>query len=303
MRIFLTGATGFIGSHVLKEALLQGHIVHALRRPAKSPRIPIAISPHWYEGALNDNWKEPLSQTDVLIHLAAYGVTDGFDDWGSCFRVNVIESLELWRQATEAGISRFIVCGSCFEYGRSGTRYDKIPADAPLWPTTAYAASKASATMAAIALAETHSLSLVVTRPFHIYGPGENNMRFWPSLVNAAKRDLDYPATSGEQIRDFTHVSFAAKKILELAIKTDPCEGSISKPTITNLGCGHPMTLREFADAEWIRLGGKGRICYGSLPYRANEVMRYVPDLSDVYDSDGSSHCAHNQSFVHSLTG
>lgn len=286
MRIFLTGATGFIGSHVLQQALLQGHEVHALKRKESSPRIPLTGSPTWHEGQLTYDWTEQLCATDILIHLAAYGVSGGSDDWETCFQVNVSDSLQLWRQAVECGVTRFIVCGSCFEYGKSGTRYNKIPPDAPLWPTTAYAASKASATMAAVALAETHLLNLVVVRPFHVYGLGEDKHRFWPGLVQAAHTGNDYATTRGDQIRDFTPVSEIAKCILELAAQTESIGGSISGPAIANVGTGQQKRLREFADFEWNRLGARGQILYGEIPYRTNEVMSYVPDLSFMYNAN-----------------
>jgi nucleoside-diphosphate-sugar epimerase len=275
---------------VLQQALLGGHEVHALRRTKSLPKIPIAGSPQWHEGQLTDDWTEQLCETDVLIHLAACGVSEGADDWTSCFKVNVLDSLQLWRQAVKHGVSRFIICGSCFEYGKSGTRYNKIPPDAPLWPTTAYAASKASATMAALALAETHSLNLVVVRPFHVYGPGEDQNRFWPGLVHAANSGIDYAATGGEQLRDFTPVLAAADYILTLAVQTDFQDQCIISPTVVNLGSGQPSSLREFADKEWKRLGGRGSIMYGSIPYRFNEVMSYVPDLSFVYNESPRQH-------------
>ena len=168
MRIFLTGGTGFIGSHLLQQALAAGHDVVALRRPGAEARIPLDQQPHWLEGGLADDWSEALASCDAFIHLAAYGVADGAHDWEGCFQTNVIDSLRLWRQAVAAGIRRFLIVGSCFEYGRSGERYESIPVTAPLEPTTAYGASKAAATMASLALAVEQKLELVVARPFHV---------------------------------------------------------------------------------------------------------------------------------------
>ena len=125
----------------------------------------------------------------------------------------MLDSIRLWQQAVVAGIKHFLIVGSCFECGRSGIRYDAIPVTAPLEPTTAYGASEAAASMAALALAVEHQLRFVFARPFHVYGEGEAPGRFWPSLVAAAKAGEDLPMTRSEQIRDFQPVEQAANQL------------------------------------------------------------------------------------------
>jgi|688.fasta_scaffold42216_6 UDP-glucose 4-epimerase len=275
MKIFITGGTGFIGSHVLNQALAAGHEVVALRRPGAKPRILVQTNPIWLDGTLTDEFGSVLASCDALLHLAAYGVVGGSDDWERCFQVNLSDSLKLWTRAVDAGIRRFLIVGSCFEYGRSGERYDAIPATAPLEPTTAYGASKAAASVAAHALAVEQELQLVVARPFHVYGPGEASGRFWPSLVEAAKRGSDLAMTSGGQIRDFQPVDQAANQLLHWIqhVRLQP-----GMPRIANLGTGKPCSLLHFAKQEWSRLQSAGSLMPGSIPYRANEIMRYVPE-------------------------
>jgi UDP-glucose 4-epimerase len=276
MKIFATGGTGFLGSHLIRQALAEGHDVFALRRTGSQPRVSLDRQPTWLDGDLSDNWSEALTDCDAFIHLATYGVASGSNDWEKCFQANVLDSIRLWQQAVVAGIKRFLIVGSCFEYGRSGMRYDAIPVTAPLEPTTAYGASKAAASMAALALAVEHQLRLVVARPFHVYGEGEAPGRFWPSLVAAAKAGEDLRMTSGEQIRDFQPVEQAANQLLCLLLKSTLQPGD---PLIVNLGTGKPTSLYTFAEREWKRHQATGTILPGSLPHRINEVMRYVPEV------------------------
>lgn len=280
MRIFVTGGTGFIGSHLIRQAVADGHEVVALKRPSAKTKIPLDKSPHWVVGELADNWSNELSSCDSLIHLAAYGVASGCNDWDNCFKINLIDSLKLWRQAVSVGITRFVIIGSCFEYGRTGDKHEAIPVSAPLEPTNAYAASKAAATMAALALAIEFSLKLVVVRPFHVYGEGEASQRFWPSLVSAAKTGQNLPMTSGKQIRDFQPVEEAALQILNCLASS---EENQDFPQIVNLGTGHPQTLLEFASKEWKRLNAKGRIMAGSMKHRENEVWKYIPEIHPTH--------------------
>ncbi len=273
MRIFVTGGTGFIGSHFVNHALAMGHEIIALRRQGSNPRIPIPKLPVWLDGGMEEAWDEELSTCDAFVHLAAHGVNPVKADWEGCFRNNVHEPLTLWRRAQQAGIRRFTICGSCFEYGRAGERYEWIPTDAPLEPTGPYHASKAAATMAALGLAIDFNLELTVVRPFHVYGEGEDPGRLWPSLREAALAGKDFPMTPGEQVRDFLPVG----DLVGLLLQTIEQAPEAGHPRIVNAGTGHPRTIRDFAEFWWGHWKATGNLLTGSLPYRNGEVMRYVP--------------------------
>ena len=277
MNIFVTGGTGFIGGHFLKKALAAGHEAVALRLPGDQPKISLPRQPEWVDGSLADDWSGPLMRCQALVHFAAVGVSPQKADWDDLFDVNVRQSLNLWRRAAKASVKRFVICGSCFEYGRSGERFEVIPANAPLEPTNAYAASKAAATMAALALAAEQKIEMLVLRPFHIFGDGQHESNFWPSLRKSALAGGDFPMTAGEQVRDFVPVETVAEKFAAALARTDLCAG---EPKVENVGTGKPQTLRGFAEYWWKQWNAKGKLEIGALPYRANEVMRYVPQLA-----------------------
>jgi nucleoside-diphosphate-sugar epimerase len=278
MKIFVTGGTGFIGSHFLRAALAAGHEVVALRRPGSVARLPLDPEPQWVEGVLTDPLDGILATCDALVHLAAHGVNPAQANWEDCFRFNVQDSLALWLGAARAGIARFAVCGSCFEYGLSGERHEFIPSDAPLEPTGPYHASKAAATMAALGLAVDQGLEMTIVRPFHVYGEGEEPYRLWPALRQAALAGEDFPMTAGEQIRDFIPVEQVAA--LLLASLENPVEKG--RPLILNAGSGEPRTIREFAESWWSNWKAPGKLLAGALPYRHGEVMRYVPRIQSL---------------------
>lgn len=274
MKIFVTGSNGFIGSHVVKRALDSGHEIVGLRRSNKSEKISLPRQPVWVEGTLESDIRQAAEGCEAIIHLAAFGVNPNFDSWHEAFRWNVSASVNLWSQAKEVGVKRFVIAGSCFEYGRSAERYKYLPCNAPLEPVNAYAASKAAATLAAMAFARENDLELVVLRPFHIYGEGESQERLWPSLKKAALAGEDFPMTFAEQIRDFTPVELAAETFIHYATEAIIPKG---EPVIRNLGTGRPMSLKSFAEKQWKKFGATGRLKLGEIPYRNNEVMRYVP--------------------------
>lgn len=277
MKLFLTGATGFIGSHVLAAALGAGHQVRALCR---SPQVASAALAHqgleWQQGTLASLDSSQFEGCDAVLHLASAGVSTKQVPWSVLLEVNVAGSLRLVEQAHAAGVRRFVVAGSAHEYGRAALRYNAIPPDAPLEPVNPYGASKAAAFQLLRGFAIDRKLELFYGRIFTAYGDGQYPGNFWPSLQRAAQAGEDFPMTSGRQISDFIPVAAVAGHLLASCSRADIIPGC---PLVTNVGLGRTTTLLEFAQAEWERLGATGRLIPSALPDRVDQIDRYVPDL------------------------
>tara|TARA_B100000963_G_scaffold307276_1_gene282224 strand:+ start:8331 stop:9197 length:867 start_codon:yes stop_codon:yes gene_type:complete len=277
MRIFVTGGTGFIGSHFIKQALDQGHELICLRRPNSCPKIPLEIEPKWVEGSLDHDLRDEFIGCDVFLHLASHSVNVPYDSLENCLYWNLTAPLQLMQRAREVGIRKFIVIGTAFEYGHSGERYDYIPTTANLEPSMSYPASKAAAATVFYQWSIEHNLKLQYLRLFQVYGEGESENRLWPSLKKAALSGEDLDMTEGEQLRDFIHVEDVAYQLIE-ALKFKKTESG--KPVFKNIGTGKPSSIRQFAEYWWRKWGAIGKLNFGSIPYRDDEVMVYVPDLS-----------------------
>jgi len=277
MKIFVTGGTGFVGRHFVNQALQAGHEILALRRaPAAITRPALPMEPHWIEGNLESLRAEHFQGCTALVHLAAHSANVPYDSLENCVRWNVLAPLQMCSVAAQAGVGTFIVAGSCFEYGRSGERYEFIPPEAPLEPTQTYPTSKAAAAVAFHGFACERNVRLLLLRIFQVFGEGELESRLWPSLRRAALAGADYPMTLGEQVRDFIPVEQVAAAFVAALTRTDFQPG---RPRIENLGTGRPQTLRAFAEHWWRQWQAPGRLRPGAIPYRANEVMRYVPQI------------------------
>jgi nucleoside-diphosphate-sugar epimerase len=277
MRLFLTGGTGFIGSHVLAAALAEGHQVRALRRSSRSaPVIPLPCQPEWCEGDLASLEASALEGVEAVLHLASAGVSPKLASWDELVKANVAGSLRLLERATEAGVSRCVVAGSSHEYGNAARRFEAIPPDAPLDPLSPYGASKAAAFQLLRAFAIAQGLELVYGRIFSAYGEGQFAGNFWPSLRRAALAGDDFPMTSGRQVSDFIPVAEVASHLLAACSRPDVAAGV---PLVVNIGSGVATSLLAFAKREWGRLGATGRLLPASLPDRPDQIERYVPDL------------------------
>lgn len=273
MNLFVTGATGFIGSNLINKAHEIGYSVFALRRTINSkPRVNLLKEPVWITKQLDEITCSDLKNIDCIIHLAAHSMTPPYDTLENCMYWNVMAPINLFKEAIKVGIKKIIVAGSCFEYGASGEKYDFIPIEAPLMPTSSYAVSKAALYLASFQLALEKKLELSYHRIFHVYGEGEAKSRFWPSLKKAADSGEDFEMTFGEQVRDFVPVKFVCNRLLMFCENVD-----LQFPYLENLGTGKPERLISFARRYWNLWGATGEIRIGKIPYRENEVMRYVP--------------------------
>lgn len=280
MHLYLTGGTGFIGSHFINHAVRAGHQITALKMPGTGPRVPVPDQQvEWITGDLA-TWQPGKHcenhENSALIHFAAFGVSPQPCTWEQAFQFNVLDSIALFQRAIQAGIRKIIVCGSCVEYGKSAERYEMIPTDAPLEPIGAYAASKAAQSVAAAALCRETGIELAILRLFTVYGEGQHESNFWPALKKAALAGEDFPMTAGEQIRDFISVSDVAKAFLNVV------DSSLSAgvPSIIHVGTGNPETLHHFATSWWKHWNASGNILFGAIPYRNGEVMKYIPQIT-----------------------
>ena len=274
MKLFVTGGTGFVGSHFVQQALASGHEVIALRRPGSQTRIPLEHQPIWIDGALDGEYSERLQGVDVLVHLASHTPNPPYAPLDECLYWNVYAALKLARQALAAGVQRYLVAGSCFEYGRAAERFEVITTDTPLEPTLSYPTSKAAASLAFEGFAREHQVKVKLLRIFQVYGEGEQDSRMWPSLRKAALSGADFPMSGGEQLRDFIRVEDVATQFSQHLEFSQSVEG---EPTVHHVASGRPQTLLNFAQQWWAHWGATGHLIPGATPYRRNEIMRLVP--------------------------
>lgn len=276
MNLFVTGATGFIGSNFVNSSLKKGFNVFGLKQKNSKSRIELEKEPQWVIGDLEGDYTAELKKTNILVHFAAHSPNVPYDSLENCIRWNVNATLKLFNQALKSGVKEFLVAGSSFEYGESAMDYDEIPANAPLMPIENYPVSKAMASIMLRSWAIKNNVKLKILRIFNVYGEGEKETRLWPSLKKAALAGNDFQMTEGKQIRNFIHV----KDLVEIFINELNFENvKKQNPMIINVGSHENQSVLEFSKFWWNTFQARGKLVIGSLPYRENEIMQYIPKL------------------------
>jgi nucleoside-diphosphate-sugar epimerase len=191
--VLVTGATGFVGSALVRGLLLRGHSVRvAIRRHA--PHLPLAAK-RFGIGAMEDcDWSESLSGAQVVVHAAArvHVMRETATNPLEAFRrVNVASTLSLARAAAALGVKRFVFLSSIKALGESTTQGQPFaPRDTPA-PLDPYGISKLEAEEGLRAIAAETSLELTVVRLPLVYGPGvRGNFR---TMMSWLRRGVPLP--------------------------------------------------------------------------------------------------------------
>jgi len=190
-KVLLTGATGFIGSHVLEALTAAGFRVIVLARPGANLRHVRAIDAEVRYGDVRDlpSVREAIRGCTQLVHTAAF-----VKDWGSWeqfYATNVDGTLHVLEACRREGLQHAIITGSISSYGEENSRQlkDESFPDRSHYPyfldsvfpsgMNRYRDSKALATQAAVAFARKHNLNLTVLEPAWVFGEREFGTGFF----------------------------------------------------------------------------------------------------------------------------
>ena len=108
MNLFVTGANGYIGSNFIKKASSNNFKIFALTTKKRNKKIK---NVKWLVGKIDKNWSE-LKQTDILVHLAAFGGYSRFSSFDKCYKFNVVKSKKLLENSIKSGCKKFLIISS-----------------------------------------------------------------------------------------------------------------------------------------------------------------------------------------------
>ncbi len=195
MRVLVTGASGFVGRHLVRRLIADGHAVTCvMRRGGRSDFNAKPVSLAWIDDIADEaDWATKLQGVEVVVHLAArvHVMRETSADPLAHFRrANVLGSRRLAEAAVMAGVRRFVFFSSIKV---NGERTDERPfrAGDPPAPDGPYAVSKFEAEQQLWQVADKGATEFVVVRPPLVYGPGVGGN--FQRLVNWVRRGIPLP--------------------------------------------------------------------------------------------------------------
>jgi len=285
MRALVTGATGFIGSHLVRLLLDRKVVVAILMRPNSDTwRIKDVLSAveviHGDLSAIEQSGDMIRSFTpEMVFHLGWYGVGNRYRDDPAQVSQNLYGSLNLVEIAAKAGCQRWLGLGSQAEYGR----YDNvITEDLPPQPTTLYGIAKLSVCLLSRKLCEAYGIGFTWLRLFSPYGPTDTPQWMIPYTILTLLKKQKPALTSGEQRWDYLYVEDVATAIWQAA----------SHPTaqgIFNLGSGEAHTVHSIVECIRDLIDPDLPLGFGEVPYRPDQIMHLQADISHLRQATGWS--------------
>lgn len=283
-KVLLTGATGFIGEHVMNELL---------KRPvsiiASSSDEGKAKKKNWYSKVQyipfdfrtideSADYYSYFKSPDILIHLA----WEGLPNYKSSFHVeeNLSRHIVFLKKMLHSGLKDITVTGTCFEYGM---QEGCLREDMPTRPANPYGSAKDSLRKELERLQKKYDFTLKWVRLFYMYGRGQNPNSLLSQLEKAlAAGEHEFNMSGGEQIRDYLPVEDVALSVVRIALQ-DQVTGVI------NCCSGKPVKVKDFVSSYLALMNKKIILNLGYYPYPDYEPMAFWGDntkLKTIIDNE-----------------
>jgi len=289
MRVLVTGAGGFIGSHLTEALLAEGHDVRALVRYSGSGSIgwleriakPGAGGLEIVFGDVRDAalMRKTAAGCAVIYHLAALiAIPYSYQAPASYVATNVEGTLNLLQAALDCGVERFIQTSTSEVYGSA--QFVPISEIHPLSAQSPYAASKTGADQLALSFHRSFGLPVSVIRPFNTFGPRQSARAIVPAIISQlldGARTIKLGAL--HPTRDLTFVKDTASAFPSIA----RASGAIGE--VINIGSGVEIAIGDlFAEIKDI-LGvtAEVELDVARLRPEASEVDRLCADVAKAH--------------------
>jgi NAD dependent epimerase/dehydratase len=285
-KVLVTGAGGFIGSHLCEKLLQHGHEVRALVRyngrgtqgwldtsAARDKLTVVAGDIRDY-----DSVSRAVSDCDQVFHLAALiGIPYSYESPLAYVRTNVEGTYNVLESARRAGVKRVLVTSTSEVYGTA--QYTPIDEAHPLQPQSPYSASKIGADQLALSYHMSFELPVVIARPFNTFGPRQSARAIIPSLATQLlSRRPHIDVGSLDPVRDLTYVEDTASAMIAIA-NTDAFLGQV-----VNVGTGEAISVAEIYERLVAVTGYRAELRQDPARIRpqASEVMRLISNNSKL---------------------
>tara|TARA_Y100000768_G_scaffold202506_1_gene152316 strand:- start:334 stop:1311 length:978 start_codon:yes stop_codon:yes gene_type:complete len=247
MKVLITGADGFIGSHLTEALYSKGYQVRALCQYNSFNNwgwledISCKNDIEVFSGDIRDPFycEELVSGVDIVFHLAALiAIPYSYISPQSYIETNIQGTLNICQASIKNKVSRVLHTSTSEVYGTA--KFVPINEDHPLQPQSPYSASKIGADAIAMSFFNSFNLPLTIVRPFNTYGPRQSARAVLPTIItqiaNGAK-EISLGDTT--PTRDFTYVEDTCSGFLELSA----CDDSIGETV--NLGSNSEISIAD----------------------------------------------------------
>lgn len=281
MKILLTGATGFLGSHIADAALDNGYeMIIIKRRESSLLNCCTFIDKVQTVDVEDSDWIARVCELepDIIIHAAWSGVaSENRENWTSQLS-NILLTNQLLYIAESCQIDKFIALGSQAEYGEFSTI---VSESSPLNPVTKYGCLKTAISVQISSFCELRTINWYWLRVFSVFGERESLEWLFPATISRMlKGDTEKNFTLCEQKYAYLYVKDLAQSILKV------CK-SQGRSGIYNLSSSYPIALNQLLSIIREKINPKFKLNFGALPYREKQSMHIEGDSTKFIEEFG----------------
>lgn len=271
--ILVTGATGFIGKHVvaaLKDLSGRHRIIATGRNETKLRQLGVDYVAYDLRQRQVDCFKL-LKKPDDLIHLAWEGLPNYQERYH--FERNLNDQYQFLKCMISNGLKRLTVAGTCFEYGM---QCGCLKEEDRTQPNTIYGIAKDCLRRMLETLRTHYDYKLKWLRLFYTYGQGQNPNSLLAQLEMAIKKGQRvFNMSLGEQLRDYLPVERMANHIAMIGLDR-------SFNGICNICSGEPISIRRLVEEKIRQHGSDIELNLGYFPYSSHEPMAFWGDPTRI---------------------
>ena len=276
-KILITGATGFIGSHLTELYVKKGFKVTAFDRYNSNYNLGCLEYSKFKEkinfefGDIRDYdfVSKVIKKNDIVIHLAALvGIPYSYISPLAYFKTNVEGTYNILEASKNHNIRQVILTSTSETYGTA--KYVPMDEKHPLFAQSPYAASKISADQLALSYWNSFKLPIKIIRPFNTFGPRQSSRAIIPTIILQAMNNKTIKLGNLNPTRDFLFVKDTANAFLHL-MRNKSLLGKV-----VNVGSGSEISIKKLAfDIKKI-LNSKSKIIVEKKRVRSksSEVLR-----------------------------
>jgi len=275
MKVLVTGATGFIGNHLIEELIKNREysVIASSRNTEKAKNFNWFDRVEYIEYELYNktekrNLYELFNEPDILLHFA----WSELEDYNSLSHIEneLPNSFKFIKNLVQNGLKDVVVAGTCFEYGlQNGSLSEELNTK----PSNSYGIAKDSLRKFLIELKKSYDFNYKWIRFFYMYGKGQSSNSLISLIDKAIKNnEKSFNMSGGEQLRDYLEINEVIENIILILQQKE----YINQPI--NCCSGKPISIRKFVEDYLKTKGYNLNLNLGYYPYQDYEPMAFWGD-------------------------
>lgn len=278
-RVLITGANGFLGSHILERLVeYNADVSVILRENSDIWRIEDQLGNfNIYYADIRD--LDAVTnciceiKPEIVFHMATYGVDSRKNDIYQAININILGTVNLLHALGKKGCEKFINTGTSMQYGNKEGLVDE---NSNYTPNNIYGSTKAASTILVHQITGDMDIDVTTIIPFGIFGEKEGSHKFFPQVILSILNHKEVNLTPCLQQRDYCYVENVVDGFL-MAAETKKTRGMI-----LNIGSGITLPLKYYVELIVEKMNIDAKINYGALEYRKNDLWNPQVNIDKI---------------------